>query len=67
MMYWCGVMPVARLKPRPKRNRSRPTAAAMSAQVSFAEVDLEALYEAAFRLDGLYWKSKTLAVQVVLR
>jgi len=37
------------------------------AVVSFERPEPEALYEAAFRLDGLYWKSKVLAVQVLLR
>jgi len=55
-------LPACRGIERVPGDGSRP-----AALVSFAEVDLEALYEAAFRLDGLYWKSKTLAVQVVLR
>ena len=37
------------------------------AVVSFERPEAEALYEAAFRLDGLYWKSKVLAVQVLIR
>jgi RNA recognition motif-containing protein len=47
---------------RVQGNGSRP-----GALVSFSGVELDALYEAAFRLDGLYWKSKALAVQVFLR
>jgi len=47
---------------RVQGNGSRP-----GALVSFAGLELEALYQAAFRLDGLYWKNKALAVQVFLR
>jgi len=36
------------------------------ALVTFAGVESEALYKVAFRLDGLYWKQRSLTVEVVL-
>lgn len=36
------------------------------ALVSFSGVERERLYEAAFRLNGLYWNSRSLTVQVML-
>ena len=35
------------------------------ALVTFANVQREDLYRAAFRIDGLYWKHLALAVQVI--
>ena len=46
---------------RAQGNGSRP-----GALVSFSGVEPEKLYEAAFRLDGLYWNSRSLTVQVML-
>ena len=37
-----------------------------AALITFSGVELEKLYQAAFRLDGLYWNSRSLTVQVVL-
>jgi hypothetical protein len=37
-----------------------------AALITFAGVELEKLYEAAFRVDGLSWNSRSLTVQVVL-
>jgi hypothetical protein len=35
MMYWCGVIPVASLNPRPNVNGSKPTPEAISSHLSF--------------------------------
>ena len=51
MMYRCGVIPVARLKPRANRNGSRPTAAASSSHLSF-ESRLRSMYSNVRRSRG---------------